>query len=118
MNTHTPELISASLDHPWVETDVWGPGWKGWDPQRSISDNLSRRRVKPADAGVMKRSEVLADGEGGQDVELVEDEREAVTTPTSGVGCGFYDLVWTISDIFQVRDPLVDNPGCGTLFAQ
>lgn len=104
MNTHTPELISASFDHPYVETDVWGPGWKGWYSSLSISQNLAnrRRRKQPE-----RREE-----ESAQEVEL-EQKQENET-----VGCGFYDLVWTISDIFKVGDPLVDNPGCGTLFAQ
>lgn len=51
MNTHTPELISASLVHPYVETDVWGPGWGGWDESQTISWNLARRRRRGAAEG-------------------------------------------------------------------
>jgi len=100
MNTHTPELISASFEHPYVETDVWGPGWKGWNSELPISQNVANRR----------RRTKVARREEEQEVE-VEKGNETV-------GCGWYDLVWTISDIFEVGDPLVDNPGCGTLFAQ
>ncbi|KAL7414198.1 hypothetical protein BDY24DRAFT_414418 [Mrakia frigida] len=105
MNTHTPELISAAYDHPYVETDVWGPGWKGWSKTLSISENLRNRRRKDGQ------------GEGAGERELVDLDEEDKKVER-GVGCGFYDLVWTISDIFKVKDPLVDNPGCGTLFAQ
>ena len=121
MNTHTPELISASLDHPSVETDVWGPGWKGWSRELSISENLARRRIRPTGLGVMRRSDVLeGDEEGteGKESEMGGGVERVTTSSTHEAGCGFYDLVWTISDIFRVGDPLVDNPGCGTLFAQ
>lgn len=102
MNTHTPELISAALDHPFVETDVWGPGWKGWSRKRKISENLTNRRLKPRDYGIREGD--------------VEDQPQPEAE--RGVGCGYYDLVWTISDIFRVEDPMLDNSGCGTLFAQ
>jgi hypothetical protein len=73
MNTATAELISAALAHPFIETDVWGPNWAGWTAERTISQNLAARRVP-----------------GGEDEGGL---REA--------GPGYFDLVWTISDIFR-----------------
>jgi len=58
MNTHTYEIVdgesssivygdsmlmSAALRHPNIITDVWGPGWKGWDNGLTISGNSARR---------------------------------------------------------------------------
>jgi hypothetical protein len=36
-------LILAALRHPNIITDVWGPGWKGWDNGLTISGNAKRR---------------------------------------------------------------------------
>jgi hypothetical protein len=57
MNTHTYEIVDgefthsygraklniAALRHPNIITDVWGPGWKGWDNALTISGNAERR---------------------------------------------------------------------------
>lgn len=31
------------MRHPGIVTDVWGPGWKGYDPELSLSANVQRR---------------------------------------------------------------------------
>jgi hypothetical protein len=40
---HGTTLILAALRHPNIITDVWGPGWKGWDNGLTISGNAKRR---------------------------------------------------------------------------
>jgi len=35
--------MPAALRHPNIITDVWGPGWKGWDNGLTISGNSACR---------------------------------------------------------------------------
>ena len=46
MNTHTYEIVDAALRHPNVVTDVWGPGWKGYDRSIPLSENIKRRQQR------------------------------------------------------------------------
>ncbi|CDZ97942.1 hypothetical protein [Phaffia rhodozyma] len=113
MNTHTPELISAALAHPDLETDAWGPGWKGWDSSLMLSENLAKRRL------LIERSDTAIPSHMEHAVQKRQKRDGPEETKVLGeVGCGYYDLVWTISDIFKVDDPRLDHPGCGTIFAQ
>lgn len=40
---HRTETVTAALRHPYIITDVWGPGWKGYDPDLTLSVNVQRR---------------------------------------------------------------------------
>ena len=46
MNTHTYEIVDAALRHPDILIDVWGPGWKGYDPALPLSVNVKRRQAR------------------------------------------------------------------------
>lgn len=35
------EVVDAALRHPAILPTVWGPGWKGWDAQKSVSENVN-----------------------------------------------------------------------------
>lgn len=48
MNTHTYEIIDAALRHPHIITDVWGPGWAGYDRSVPLSENVRRRAWRVA----------------------------------------------------------------------
>lgn len=48
MNTHTYEIVDASLRHPGVITDVWGPGWAGYNKSVPLSENVRRRAWRVA----------------------------------------------------------------------
>lgn len=39
---------------------------------------------------------------GGGDVDRTIEDKSQDTRLSAEVGCGYYDLVWTISDIFKV----------------
>lgn len=37
------DLTIAAIRHPNLVTDVWGPGWKGWNNDYTMSVNVQRR---------------------------------------------------------------------------
>ncbi|CDZ97915.1 hypothetical protein [Phaffia rhodozyma] len=77
MDTVIYELIDASLRHPGLVVDVWGPQWGEWDNTKTLSDNIHARW-----------------------------------------GCGYWDVIWTFAHLLKESDPLVDAPGCNTVWVQ
>lgn len=70
MNSHTYEIVDgecisivtarltslAALRHPHLITDVWGPGWAGYDRSIPLSVNVRRRAHRIAQLEASKRA--------------------------------------------------------------
>ena len=37
------DLVDAMLDHPQANVVVWGPGYEGWDDDRTVQENMNSR---------------------------------------------------------------------------
>jgi hypothetical protein len=76
---------------------VYGPGYAGWNSSLSISGNLAKRRKSSSSPSLYTPPSVASAEAEGDLTTIVEREEQM-----EEVGCGYYDLVWTISDIFKV----------------
>src|SRR4051794_3488719 len=45
----TSNLVArtAAIRYPHIDVDIWGPKWKHWDPELTVSENVRRRGWKP-----------------------------------------------------------------------
>ncbi|ADV22474.1 Hypothetical Protein CGB_E3050W [Cryptococcus gattii WM276] len=123
MNTHTYEIVDAALRHPHLIVDVWGPGWAGYNRSIPLSANIRKRahrvsQLEKSKAEFEKKQRNkrgnLAEGEE-QETWQTPDWPDVVPDECSDVR---YDVVLTISNIYNEADPHLDFLDCGALMIQ